>query len=117
MVMIDDVRVISRPQALDVARRLLVRARSARTPPTRLQSTRQIRRFDAFLSEFWENVSPRWKPSTLGRNIYYRRHLERGCARRFLDKIEPADVSRWFARPVNSAGAIPPRLLCGRTVL
>jgi len=51
-------------------------------------STRRVPRFDAFLSEFWDNVSPRWKPSMLDRNIYYRRHLERWFARRFLDKIE-----------------------------
>jgi len=32
MVMIDDVRVISRPHALDVARRLLVRAQIGENP-------------------------------------------------------------------------------------
>ena len=96
-VTIGDARVISRVQALDVARRVLVRAQVGENPADVLMSTRRVPRFDAFLSEFWGNVSPRWKPSTLDRNIYYRRHLERGFARRFLDKIEPADVSHWFA--------------------
>ena len=57
-VTIADARVISRVQALDVARRVLVRAQVGENPADVLMSTRRVPRFDAFLSEFWGNVSP-----------------------------------------------------------
>ncbi|EJL22920.1 site-specific integrase [Novosphingobium sp. AP12] len=103
-VTIGDAKVVSRAQALDVARRVLLRAQTGDDPAEVRQRTRRTPLYESFLQEFWTKVSPHWKASTRNRNSYYRKHLEVAFPRRFLDGIAPGDVAGWFADITASSG-------------
>ncbi|MCW1432011.1 site-specific integrase [Novosphingobium sp. JCM 18896] len=101
---IGNARVLSRAQALDVARRILLRMQTGESHGDDKVVTRRMPLYEQFLQEFWDKISPRWKASTLSRNAYYRNHLTGAFPRRFLDKIEVADVARWFAAITANSG-------------
>lgn len=103
-VTIGDAKVIPRVQAIDIARRVLLRAQTGDDPAEARQRTRRIPLYDTFLQEFWSKVAPHWKASTRNRNSYYRKHLEGAFPRRFLDRIEPGEVAGWFADMTATSG-------------
>lgn len=103
-VTIGDARVVTRAQAADVARRVLLRAEVGENPAEARAKVRASPTYDAFLDEYWSKVEPTWKASTRARNRYYRCHLDRAFRRRFLDEIMPADIKRWFAQMTANVG-------------
>ncbi|WP_052505803.1 site-specific integrase [Novosphingobium sp. P6W] len=103
-VTIGDAKVVPRAQAIDVARRVLLRAQTGDDPAEARLRTRRIPLYDTFLLEFWSKISPHWKTSTRERNAYYRKHLEGAFPRRFLDKIAPGEVAGWFADLTVTSG-------------
>ncbi|HEX7853737.1 MAG TPA: tyrosine-type recombinase/integrase [Sphingobium sp.] len=97
--------LISRRQALDVARRILLRAQVDEDPADARKRTRANPPFDSFLALFWERISPKWKPSTLVTNDQYRRlYLNGAFGRKGVDKITQADVAQWFASAAERGG-------------
>ena len=103
-VTIGDAQLISRAQAVDVARRVLLRAQTGDDPADVRMQTRRIPLYRDFLDEFWRKTAPRWKATTRERNASYRRHLDGAFPRQFLDRIEPAAVHRWFAHLTDRYG-------------
>jgi integrase len=104
-VIIGDARVITKAQASDVARRVLLRAQVGDNPAKDRVIARNAPRYEVFLQEYWSKMLLRWKPSTRERNIIYRkRHLDRAFAGRFINQISEADVLRWFSRITNNSG-------------
>lgn len=99
-----DVRLITITKARAIARRVLLRAQVGENPASGRTARRAVPLFRRFLDEYWNAVSPRWKPSTLQSNRHYRRHLERAFPRAYLDRITSADVQRWFAKITEAAG-------------
>jgi integrase len=104
-VIIGDARIITKAQASDVARRVLLRAQVGENPAKDRAVSRTAPRYEDFLEEYWSKVSVRWKPSTLCRNNYCRKnHLNSAFRGRFLNHITEADVLRWFAGVTNKSG-------------
>jgi integrase len=99
-----DVRLITITKARAIARRVLLRAQVGENPASSRTERRAVPLFRRFLDEYWNAVSPGWKPSTLRGNRHYRRHLERAFPRAYLDQITSADVQRWFAKITEAAG-------------
>ena len=94
-VTIGDARVITKSQASDVARRVLLRAQVGDNPAKDRAVARDAPRYEVFFEEYWSKVSLRWKPSTLERNTYYRkRHLDRAFPSKFINQISEAEVLR-----------------------
>lgn len=102
---IGDARIITKAQASDVARRVLLRAQVGENPATNRKVARNVPRYEVFFEEYWARISPRWKSTTLSGNIHYKKnHLDRAFHGRFLNDISEADVLRWFTRVTNSSG-------------
>ncbi|MBV1692340.1 site-specific integrase [Novosphingobium sp. G106] len=97
--------VITRHQATVVARRVLAYARVGLDPVTERKRIRSAPRFDDFLEEYWQRWSGRWKASTLVANEKYRRlYLDDAFPDIFIDALNEADVTRWFADLNNRMG-------------
>lgn len=95
----------SRSRALDVARRVLLRAQVGEDPAATRQRSKVIPPFDRFLDLYWERMAPKWKPSTRRTHDVYRQaHLQGAFGRRSVDQISAADVADWFARTASRGG-------------
>lgn len=104
-VTLGDVRVLSRAQASDVARRVLLRAQVGENPAKVRKSARKAPRYDAFLDEYWEKAVVRWKPSTRECNAIYRKaHIDNAFGTSFIDDISDVQVLRWFTRITTNSG-------------
>ncbi|ATI80605.1 tyrosine-type recombinase/integrase [Sphingobium yanoikuyae] len=97
--------LISQGAALDVARRILLRAQVGEDPAEARRRTRTTPPFDRFLSLFWQRMAPKWKASTLVAHDKYRaHHLDGAFGRKGVDTITQADVARWFAQTAKRGG-------------
>jgi integrase len=96
---------ISERVALDLARRVLLRAQVGENPADERKRVRALPAFDRFLDRYWSQVAPSWKPSTkLTHDIYRRQHLDGAFGGKTIDAIEEADVVAWYAAVADSAG-------------
>lgn len=97
-IIIGHASVLTRHQAAMVARRVLAYAEVGLDSATDRQRIRSAPRFDDFLAEFWRRWSARWKPSTRATHDKYRRlYLDDAFPGLFIDALNEADVTRWFA--------------------
>lgn len=89
--------VLSRHQAMAVARRILLRAQVGEDPATERKRTRAAPTFADFLGLYWKAAAKRWKPNTLDTHDGYRRkHLDDAFTGKFIDEIDGSDVLVWF---------------------
>ena len=104
-VTIGNAEVLTKAQALVLARRILLRAQTGENPAAEKAQRKAVPRFDRFLDEYWARVSPRWKPSTVKTHRMYRdNYIGRAFRGRFLDQIDQADVADWFASVARTGG-------------
>ena len=104
-VTLGNANVLSKHQALTVARRVMLRAQVGKDPATVRKRSRKVPSYANFLELYWNTASARWKPSTLYTHDGYRRnHLDRALAGKFVDEIEQADVLAWFNRVSVNGG-------------
>ncbi|WP_454890521.1 tyrosine-type recombinase/integrase [Sphingopyxis chilensis] len=97
--------VLTRHQAAMVARRVRAHAEVGFDPAADRQRVRSAPRFDDFLSEYWRRWSARWKPATRITHDKYRRlYLDDAFPGLFIDALNEADVTRWFAALNNRIG-------------
>lgn len=97
--------LVSQHQALVIARRVIAYAQVGHDPASDRQRTRTAPRFDDFLDEYWRRWSPRWKASTLAtHNVYRRLYLDEAFAGVFIDELNEAHITRWFATLNNETG-------------
>jgi len=90
--------VLTRHQAQMVARRVIAYAQVGRDPATDRKRIRSAPRFDDFLEEYWSRWSPQWKASTLAtHNGYRRQYLDNAFKGVFIDELNDAQVTKWFA--------------------
>ena len=97
--------VLTKSQATRVARIVIAYARVGQDPATDRKRIRSAPRFDDFLAEYWSRWSPRWKLSTYETNSMYRSHYLNGSFPGiFIDALNEADVTKWFADLNNRIG-------------
>ena len=97
--------VITRHQATIVARRVIAYAQVGLDPATERKRIRSAPRFDDFLEEYWQRWSPHWKASTYETHEKYRRlYLDDAFPGIFIDALNEADVTKWFADLNNRIG-------------
>ena len=97
--------VITRHQATMVARRLIAYAQVGLDPATDRKRIRSAPRFDDFLEEYWARWSPHWKPSTYETQTGSRAlYLDGAFPGVFIDALNEADVTKWFADLNNRTG-------------
>lgn len=97
--------VITQHQATMVARRVIAYAQVGHDPATDRKRARSAPRFDDFLDEYWKRWSPHWKESTRYTHETYRRlYLDRAFPGVFLDEMNEAHVTTWFAELNNETG-------------
>jgi integrase len=104
-VTIGSAAVITRHQATMVARRVLAYAQVGLDPAADRKRIRSAPRFDDFLKEYWDRWSPKWKPSTYETQTQYRAlYLDRAFSGVFIDELNEAHVTSWFADLNNRTG-------------
>ena len=104
-VTIGNAKVLSEAQAMDVARRVLLRAQVGQNPAEKRKARRKTPRYVEFLENYWRKVSPRWKPSTQKTHALYRQnYLQSAFTGMFLDEIEEGHVQEWFNRVTDTGG-------------
>lgn len=97
--------VLTRDQATRVARMVLAYARVGHDPATDRKRIRSAPRFDDFLDEFWAKWAVRWSERTFSVNSGYRRnYLDGAFAGIFVDELNEAHVTKWFADLNNQTG-------------
>ncbi|QJB70301.1 tyrosine-type recombinase/integrase [Parasphingorhabdus halotolerans] len=104
-VTIGNAKILNQRQAMDVARRVLVRAQIGQNPAEERIAKRKIPLFADYLKFYWKTMMPKWKPSTQMTQTNYRQaYLDKAFAGKFLDEIEEADVVTWFNDVTNRGG-------------
>lgn len=102
---IGNTNILTEGQALDVARRVLLRAQVGENPAAEKKRRRGVPSYGRFLALYWEKMEPKWKPSTrLSQMDYRRNYLATAFPDRLIDEIEQADIARWFADASNRGG-------------
>lgn len=97
--------VITEAAARDVASRVLLRCQVGENPAQTRVTIRSAPTFPAFLNEYWQRMSRKWKPRTIETHDGYRRlHLDNAFAGKFVDQIGTADVARWLAHLTDHSG-------------
>ena len=98
--------VLTKSQATKVARIVIYYAQVGRDPASDRKRIRGAPRFDEFLQESWLRWSPHWKASTHETNSMSRFHyLDGAFPGIFIDALNDADVTKWFADLNNKTGA------------
>ena len=98
--------VLTKSQATKVARIVIAYAQVGRDPASDRKRIRGAPRFNEFLQEYWLRWSPHWKASTHETNSMYRSHyLDAAFPGIFIDALNEADVTTWFANLNNKTGA------------
>lgn len=98
-------KVLSKHEALKVARRVLLRAQVGENPASERTRTRKTPSYADFLDLYWQRASPKWKPRTLDTQTHYRRrYLDNAFVGKFVDEIDQADVLAWFNRVTDIGG-------------
>lgn len=96
---------VSEAKALDVARRVLLRAQVGENPAEEKKRKRTRSAFVRFLDLYWSRIGPTWKPSTMKSNSQYRRvYLDGAFSGKGIDEIEEAEVIRWFTDVADQGG-------------
>ncbi len=104
-VTIGNAKVLSKAQAMDVARRVLLRAQVGQNPAEKRKRRRKVPLYADFLETYWRKVSPSWKPSTQEtQGLYRQNYLQNAFAGMFLDEIEHSHVQEWFNRASVTGG-------------
>lgn len=104
-VTIGNANLLTNAEAIDVAKRILLRAQTGDNPAETAMRIRSAPRFDVFLEEFWQKVAIQWKPSTIAsHNISRRKYLDNAFPGRFVDEITQAEVLKWFKRVTDRGG-------------
>lgn len=104
-VTLGNAKILSEAQAMDVARRVLLRAQVGQNPAEKRKTRRKVPLYEDFLETYWRKISPRWKPSTLATHGLYRQnYLQSAFVGMFLDEIEEAHVQEWFNRVTETGG-------------
>ncbi len=104
-VTIGNAKVLSRAQAMDVARRVLLRAQVGQNPAEKRKVRRKVPLYTEFLDTYWRKVSPGWKLSTQKTHGLYRQnYLQSAFSGLFLDEIEQPHVQEWFNRVTDIGG-------------
>jgi len=97
--------VVTRHQATIVARRVIAYAQVGLDPATDRKRIRSAPRFDDFLLEYWTHWSPHWKASTYETQSQYRAlYLDNAFVGVFIDELNEAHVTKWFADLNNRTG-------------
>lgn len=97
--------VLTLHQATIVARRVIAYAQVGQDPAKERKRIRSAPRFDDYLDEYWSRWSARWKPSTYATNGKYRRlYIDGSFAGVFIDELNEAHVTTWFADLNNRIG-------------
>lgn len=97
--------VLTQAQASRVARTVIAYAQVGQDPATDRKRIRSSPAFSDFLEEYWTRWSLRWKMSTYRANSMYRSHyLDGAFPGIFIDAINEADVTKWFADLNDRAG-------------
>lgn len=97
--------VLTKSQATKVARIVIAYAQVGRDPASDRKRIRGAPRFDEFLQEYWLRWSPNWKASTHETNSMYRSHyLDAAFPGIFINALNEADVTKWFADLNNKTG-------------
>lgn len=98
-------KVLSKHEALKVARRVLLRAQVGENPASERIRTRKTPSYADFLDLYWQRASPKWKARTLDTQTHYRRrYLDNAFVGKFVDEIDQADVLAWFNRVTDTGG-------------
>lgn len=96
---------ITESAAMDIARRVLLRAQVGENPADERKRVRAVPPFDRFLSRYWERAEPSWKTSTKRTHNFYRRnHLDGAFAGKSIDAIAEADVLAWYVKVADISG-------------
>ena len=104
-VTIGNAKVLSEARAMDVARRVLLRAQVGQNPAEKRKARRGVPLYVDFLDTYWRKVSPSWKPSTQHTHgIYRQNYLQSAFAGMFLDEVEERHVQEWFNRATDTGG-------------
>jgi integrase len=97
--------VLTRHQAMMVARRVIAHVRVGNDPATKKQQVRNAPNMDDFIAEYWEKCSPNWKPSTVKTTSDYRRcHIDGAFPDAFVDSLTEAEVAKWFVAVTDRSG-------------
>lgn len=97
--------VLTQAQATKVARMVIAYAQVGQDPASDGARIRSAPRFDEFLDEYWSRWSARWKPQTRVTNDMYRRnYLDGWFPDVFIDALNEAHVTKWFADLNNRTG-------------
>ena len=98
-------KVLSKHEAIKVARRVLLRAQVGENPASERIRTRKTPSYADFLDLYWQRASPKWKARTLDTQTHYRRrYLDNAFVGKFVDEIDQADVLAWFNRVTDIGG-------------
>ncbi|MEL7198771.1 MAG: site-specific integrase [Pseudomonadota bacterium] len=104
-VTLGNAKILREAQAMDVARRVLLRAQVGQNPAEKRKKRRRVPLYTDFLDTYWRKVSPSWKTSTLKTHGLYRQnYLQTAFAGMFLDEIEQVHVQEWFNRVTETGG-------------
>jgi integrase len=104
-VTIGSAALITEHQARTVAHLVIATALVGQDPATTRERRRAAPRFSDFLYEYWKRCAPAWKPSTLLTHDKYRRlYLDSAFPDQFIDELDEAHVTKWFARLSIDAG-------------
>jgi len=97
--------IISQHQAQTIARRVIAYAQVGHDPATDRARIRSAPRFDNFVDEYWRRWSAQWKASTLATHGVYRRlYLDHAFPGIFIDELNEAHVTQWFAALNDETG-------------
>ena len=104
-VTIGNAKVLNQRQAMDIARRVMIRAQIGKNPADEKIAKRNIPLFADYLKFYWKTMMPKWKPLTQMTQTNYRHaYLDKAFVGKFLDEIEETDVVTWFNYVTNRGG-------------
>jgi len=105
LITLGNANVLRKTEAIDVAKRILIRAQTGTNPAEKMARIRSAPRYDKFLEEYWQKARPNWKPSTVKTHDLYRKnYLGSAFAGKFIDEIDQADVLKWFTWVSDTGG-------------
>lgn len=105
LVTLGNASILTKAEAIDVAKRILLRAQTGENPAEERARVRSAPRFDIFLEEYWHKASPGWKPLTRKTHDSYRKnYLGSAFKGKFIDEIYKADVLKWFTWVSDTGG-------------
>jgi integrase len=97
--------LLTEHQARTVAQRVIAASLLGHDPATTRARRRSAPRYVDFLDEYWRRCAPGWKPSTRITHDKYRRlYLDKAFPDSFIDELDEAQLTPWFARLSVEAG-------------